>query len=118
MYRDRFTDCKTSREFGCLVWRRYLADYTNVKTNPTLEEQDALASLASSIMNMAVPDADVECVRSSPAIPENKEDWAMGNLAKMDVEERAGMTRHLCALKNHVVSRGGWFREVWPRQSI
>lgn len=76
-------------EYARLVWRRYLADGTNVKAISMLEEQDALTEPASLGTSAALADADVPAGRPSPcpAMPDDEENWMMGSLVEVDAEE-------------------------------
>lgn len=59
-FREEFTHRETFMEYVRVVWRRFLADGTDVKSIPTLEKQGALTRPANSITNVAAADNGVE----------------------------------------------------------
>lgn len=88
-------------EYVRLVWRQCLADGTNLKTIPTLEEQDAVTRSASSITDAATLDVVVPVQRasSSPVVPVFEEYWTMGDLVEANGEMRVGVKRRLRGLQ-------------------
>lgn len=73
-YREKIAHRGMSTEYAGLMWRRYLGDGTNLKTIPTLEEQDALNGPASPTTNAATADvvSPVQRVPSSPVVVQDE----------------------------------------------
>lgn len=67
----------------------------DVKTIPKREKRDKLISSASPIKNAAAADVEVERGPLNSEIPEDEEDWTMGNLVEAHAEERVGVNRRL-----------------------
>lgn len=62
-------------EYARLVWRRYLAEDTNLKAIAKLDEQDALARTARPSKSVAMADVEVPAGRSSSSrtVPDDEE---------------------------------------------
>lgn len=87
-----------SLEYARLAWRRYLADGTDDKAIPILEEQNALTEPASTIASAAMADVVVLTagLRLSPAISSDEEDRMMEDLVEAEEGERFGVKYRLC----------------------
>lgn len=106
-YREEFTHRGMSLEYARLVWRRYYAARTDLKTIATLEEQNALTRPARPITNGATADVVVPAERapSSPAVPEDEKDWKMDDLVVVNTYEWVQIKCRLRGLQDLIVSK-------------